>query len=108
MTEELVLGADGGVLDFVIEADRHPLKLIIQANEVAGLVSQSDLQQLPVPAALFLLLTSFKMATVQLIEASWPNPDDRISNLPFNGCSQTLSSVKKSETVKKLSAPFWI
>lgn len=56
-------------------------KLVVSGDGVAGLVSLSDIQQLPVRAALFALVTSLEMAMAMAIERKWPNPEDWISLL---------------------------
>lgn len=75
-SENLVIGADAGILDFVIGADDRPTRMVISGHQVAGMISLSDLQQLPVRAALFTLLTSLEIAMSRRIEAEWPDSSD--------------------------------
>jgi CBS domain-containing protein len=70
-SEDLVIGADASIFDFVMTADARPTRLVVSGHQVAGLISLSDLQQLPVRAALFTLLTSLEIAMAQRIEAEW-------------------------------------
>lgn len=76
LSEDIVIGADASIFDFIRQADTHPTNLVISGNRVAGLVSLFDIQQLPVRAALFALVTSLEMAMALAIERNWPNPDD--------------------------------
>ena len=41
------------LLDFVRTADEHSCRLVVDGGRVTGLVSLSDIQKLPVRAALF-------------------------------------------------------
>jgi CBS domain-containing protein len=67
LTEDNLIGADAGILTFVKSADSHPCRLVLSGAEVTGLVSLSDLQRLPVRAALFALTTQFEMAMTAAI-----------------------------------------
>ena len=73
LSEDLVIGADASIVEFVGSADKRPARLVVSGNQVAGLVGLSDLQQLPVRAALFTLITSLEMAMAERIEAEWPD-----------------------------------
>jgi len=76
LSEENVIGADASIFDFILQADKYPTNLVISGNQIAGLVSLSDLQQLPVRAALFALITSLEMAMALAIKRKWPEPSD--------------------------------
>ena len=75
-SEDIVIGADASIIDFVKTADERPTRLVVSGERVAGLVSLSDLQQLPVRAALFTLITRLEMAMAQRIETEWHGEDD--------------------------------
>ena len=70
------LHADPHILDFVMQADQHPTNLVVSGSRIDGLVSLSDIQQLPARAALFSAITSFEMAMVLLVQAHWNEVDD--------------------------------
>ena len=70
-SEDIVIGADASIIDFVKMADEHPTRLVVSGDRVAGLVSLSDLQQLPVRAALFTLITRLEIAMAERIEQEW-------------------------------------
>lgn len=74
-SEDIVIGADASIIDFVKVADERPTRLVVSGDCVAGLVSLSDLQQLPVRAALFTLITRLEMAMAQRIEEEWQGED---------------------------------
>jgi hypothetical protein len=76
LSEEIVIGADASIFDFVMQADTKPTNLVVSGNQIAGLISLSDLQQLPVRAALFTLITSLEMAMGARIEHHWRNEPD--------------------------------
>ncbi|WP_445466538.1 hypothetical protein [Faunimonas sp. B44] len=67
LSEEYVIGADGSILDFVWDADEKPCRLVISGARVVGLVSLSDLQKLPVRAALFALITGLEITMAETI-----------------------------------------
>ena len=70
-SEDVVIGADASIIDFVKRADRQPSRLVVSGDRIAGLVSLSDLQQLPVRAALFTLITRLEMTMAERIEQEW-------------------------------------
>ena len=74
-SEAVVIGADASIIDFVKVADERPTRLVVSGDRVAGLVSLSDLQQLPVRAALFTLTTRLEMAMAERIEKEWGGDD---------------------------------
>ena len=73
LSEDHLIGADAGIIDFVATADEHEARLVVSGGEVTGLVTLSDLQRLPVRAAIFMQLTSLEIAMAQRIEAKWPD-----------------------------------
>lgn len=74
LSEDYLIGADASIFDFLRQADAHPTNLVIVGTQIAGLVSLSDIQELPVRAALFALVTSFEMAMGLMIKSTWPEP----------------------------------
>ena len=72
LSEDHLIGADAGVIDFVATADERQARLVVSESEVAGLVTLSDLQQLPVRAAIFTLLTSLEIAMAHGSRPSGP------------------------------------
>ena len=73
LSKDHLIGADAGIIDFVATADERQARLVVSGSEVAGLVTLSDLQQLPVRAAIFTLLASLEIAMAQRIETEWPD-----------------------------------
>lgn len=67
LSEENLLGADASILIFVRNADHHKCRLIVSEHEISGLVSLSDLQRLPVRAALFGLITYLEIIMINVI-----------------------------------------
>lgn len=68
LCETNLIGADADILSFVRNADEHPCRLVVQGTEISGLISLSDLQRLPVRAALFATITHFEMTMAALIK----------------------------------------
>jgi CBS domain-containing protein len=76
LTEEYLIGADASILDFVLDADQKPCRLVVSGAKIVGLVSLSDLQRLPARAALFALITGFEMTMADSIRKEHPSDCD--------------------------------
>lgn len=96
LSEDIVIGADASIFDFIQQADTHPTNLVISGNRVAGLVSLFDIQQLPVRAAIFALVTSFEMALALAIECRWPSPEDWLAMLSEGRQEKLKAEIEKS------------
>lgn len=81
LSERQVIGSDASIFDFITTADERPIRLVVSGGQVSGLVSLSDLQQLPVRAALFTLVTSLEIVMAELITRHWGRPEDWINCL---------------------------
>ena len=66
-----LIGIDAGILEFLTDAVEHPTRLVVSGARVAGLVCLSDIQKLPVRAAIFSAVTALEMAMANRIEANW-------------------------------------
>ncbi|MCF4098199.1 hypothetical protein [Maritalea mediterranea] len=97
LSEDIVIGADASIFDFVMQADEHQTNLVVSGNQIAGLVSLSDLQKLPVRAALFALITSLEMAMVVAIQRRWPQLEDWISFLSDGRKDMLLSEIGEAK-----------
>lgn len=96
LSEDILIAADASIFDFIMQADRHPTNLVVSGNQIAGLVSLSDIQQLPVRAALFSAITSFEMAMSMAIEARWADPKQWIAELPEHRQERLRGELEKS------------
>lgn len=67
--EPWLVSADANLLDFMTTADRWPCRLVASGSKIAGLVNKSDLQRLPVRAALFALITGLELTMTEAIRA---------------------------------------
>lgn len=76
LSENYLLGADASILDFILDADEKQCRLVISGTKVVGLVSLSDLQRLPVRAALFALITGLEMTMADVIRAMHPESEN--------------------------------
>jgi hypothetical protein len=75
LAEGHLIGADASILEFVLSAGNHPCRLVVSGSQIVGLVTLSDLQKLPVRAALFALITGFEITMVDYIKATFPAVD---------------------------------
>jgi hypothetical protein len=106
LSEENLLGADAPILSFVRDADSRKCRLIISEHEISGLVRMSDLQRLPVRAALFGLVTYLEILMTSVIRKVFTGSDDWLSCL-VDGRRRKLqgeidNSRAKSELVDSL------
>ena len=97
-SEAVVIGADANIIDFVQMAHKQPARFVVSGERVEGLVTQSDLQQLPARAALFALITNLEMAMAQRIEAEWKDkgPSDWLGLLSDGRSKKIVNAVIKA------------
>ena len=81
LSEENLLGADASILAFVRDADHQKCRLIVSGHEISGLVSLSDLQRLPVCAALFGLITYLEIAMTGVIRQEFTGTDGWLNRI---------------------------
>ena len=74
LSEGDLIGANASILDFIKDADSKPCRLIVSESEILGLVTLSDLQRLPVRAALFALITGLELTMAEAIRKKY-EPD---------------------------------
>ena len=74
LSEADLIGADATILDFVSRVRPKPL-LMVSGGRISGLVAWSDLQKLPVRAAVFALVTGFELTMYEAIKAVFPVGD---------------------------------
>lgn len=67
LCDHTLIGADASILAFLRDADRKPCRLLVSGLRIEGLVSLSDIQKLPVRAALFALITQAEMTMADAI-----------------------------------------
>jgi hypothetical protein len=97
IAEMFLIGADASILQFVVDADEKPCRLVVSETKIIGLVSLSDLQKLPVRAALFALITGFEMTMMDAIRRIFPNDSDWMHSLTEDRRSKIASEVEKSK-----------
>jgi CBS domain-containing protein len=76
LSEMNLMSAGDPLLSFVVTADTHPCRLLIQDGRIAGIVSLSDLQKLATRPVLFALVTQVELLMAETIrrlasEAMW-------------------------------------
>lgn len=97
LSEDILIGADASIFDFVRQTDTCPTRLVVSGNQIAGLVSMSDLQKLPVRASLFAMVTSLEMAMALTIVLKWPEPKDWMSLLSDDRRADLLETIDKAK-----------
>ncbi|SRR5258706_8153474 len=99
LSEETIIGADSSILDFIWDADQKPCRLVVSGAHIVGLVSLSDLQRLPVRAALFALITGFEITMMSAIRKWYDDEEAWISNL--SGDRRRILEKQKSISLSK-------
>ena len=74
LSEADLIGADATIFDFISRVRPKPL-LVVSGGRIDGLVAWSDLQKLPVRAAVFALVTGFELTMYEAIKAVFPEDD---------------------------------
>jgi hypothetical protein len=96
LSEENLIGADASILSFVRDADRQKCRLIISGHEISGLVSLSDLQRLPVRAALFGLVTSLEIIMAHVIRSEFKRTSRWLERLSEGRRQKLENEIKKA------------
>ncbi len=94
----MLIGSHVSILDFVRKADQQPFCFVIDGHRIGGLVSLSDLQQLPVRAALFAMVTQLEMTMMEVIAASFEG--DTWIGLLSSGRQKELDLALQKATVE--------
>jgi hypothetical protein len=81
LSEEILIGADASIWAFVRDADFQRFRFVVSGPEISGLVSLSDLQRLPVRAALFAMVTHFEMVMAEVIRSEFERDGDWVRRL---------------------------
>ena len=81
LNEDLLIGGDASIYEFLSSADERPVRLVVSGTNVTGLVTFSDLQQLPVRVSIFSLLTNLELMLAELILQEFPSDEDWIALL---------------------------
>ena len=76
LSEQHLIGAQESIIAFISEADTRPVRLVAGRQGISGLITISDLQKLPVRAALFTLVTGLELAMSRRIEREWADDHD--------------------------------
>ncbi len=76
VSENFLIGANAGILGFLRTADHNGCRLVVSGAKINGLVNLSDLQKLPVRAALFALIIRFEMTMAEAIGRELDNPEE--------------------------------
>lgn len=102
LCEQHLIGADASILTFIRDADRHPFRFVVSGREINGLVSVSDLQRLPVRAALFAMVTQLEMAMADVVRRRFPEPDtwrQKLSQGRAQKVQQKIASATSEDTL---------
>lgn len=68
LSDSNLIGADASILDYIRDVRTKPFRLVVSGTGISGMVTWSDLQDLPVRAALFSLVTGLETAMSKWVE----------------------------------------
>ena len=69
LDETNLISAEDSVLSFIETADKSPCRLVLDGRQIRGIVTLSDLQQLPVRPLIFLLVNFVELLLADLIRS---------------------------------------
>jgi hypothetical protein len=87
-----LIGADAPLLDFVYAADQCPCRLVLDAADIRGLVTLSDMQRLPVRTALFSLFIHLELLLTRSLKTLVGGDDT-----PFRFLSPTRAAAAEAQ-----------
>ncbi len=100
LSEDNVIGANASIIDFVRQADNFACRLLMSRSQISGLVHLSDLQKLPVRAAIFALITDLEIAMSDCIEFLFR--DTRWESLLSNNQLRSIDSRRKKASATRV------
>ena len=72
LSEDFVIGAKASILDFIVNRNAKPVRLVVSEAGFVGLVTLSDLQKPPGRVALFALVSGFEVTMSNVIRSRCP------------------------------------
>lgn len=75
LAENMLLAADASIVEFVKHADLRPFALVVEKQDIKGIVTLSDLQKLAVRPTLFSLLTLVEMLLDEWVLLNFQDDD---------------------------------
>ena len=97
LSEGDLIGANASILDLIKEADSKPCRLIVSRDKIVGFVTLSDLQKLPVRAALFALITGIELTMAEAIRKKYETDEDWLKLLSKCRQEKINKEVEKSK-----------
>lgn len=102
LAEQHLIGADASILTFIRDADQHPFRFVVSGHQISGLVTLSDLQRLPVRAALFAMVTHIEMTMADVIRRRFSQPDGWMNLLSKGRAEKVQKKVADAELADTL------
>lgn len=97
LSDDALIGAGSSILDFIVSGDTRPCRLVVSDEGIGGLVSLSDVQKLPVRAALFALITDLEISMTMAIRTKFENGNGWIYCLNEGRQQKICELVEKSK-----------
>ena len=96
LSDANLIGADASIRDFILGVDSRPICLTVSGQRIDGLVSWTDLQKLPVRAALFGMITGLELSMSCAIERKFGGGDGWMQKLGPGAQSRIRERVNES------------
>lgn len=96
LSDANLIEADASILDFLSEVPSRPFRLLVSGKRIDGMVSWSDLQKLPVRAALFGLITGLEIVMADAIRRQYPTADDWLVRLSCGRRKKVREEIESS------------
>ena len=97
LSERNLIGSDASLLEFVRGADQNGCRLVVSGAAISGLVTLSDLQRLPVRAALFAIITHLEMTMAKTIRHEFGGEKSWTEQLSAERRSKLLELIAKAK-----------
>jgi hypothetical protein len=97
LSDENLIGANASILTYLREADTCRCCLVVSGRNISGLVSLSDLQKLPVRAALFAMVTYLEIVMASAIRQEFPESMSAIQRLSESRRAMVEKKVAESK-----------
>jgi hypothetical protein len=81
LCEDHLIGSNASIIEFIWDAAERDCRLLVSGKNISGLVTLSDLQALPVRAALFALVTRLELVMADRIKRDFEGGDGWVSKL---------------------------
>ena len=103
LSETMFMASDASLLSFVQNADQRRFAFVVRESQIAGIVTLSDIQKLPVYCVLFSLLISIEVLLTEWIRKVCRDQADKWLIRLNNGAKRRIEGYWKKAQVKNVA-----